>query len=87
MRGLLVVARGELLVLVGKPEVGPWDGKPRRVELVFEVFRDVESGRFWDFGWKFEVVACAEVGRIDYARNCGRSGQGWDAAVTDDVML
>lgn len=32
-------------------------------------------------------MAGVEVGRVDNARNCGRSGQGWDAAVTDDVVL
>lgn len=44
MGWLLVVVGGELLVLVREAEMGPWDGEPRGVELVFEVFREVESG-------------------------------------------
>lgn len=44
MVGRLLVVAGSELVLVGEPEVGPWDCKPRGVELVFEVLGEVESG-------------------------------------------
>lgn len=55
---------------------------------MFEVLGEVESGGFGDFWREFEVmVGYVEVGWVDDARNCGRSGQGWDGAVTDDVVL
>lgn len=55
---------------------------------MFEVLGEVESGGFWDFRWELEVmVSSVEVSWVDDARNSGRSGQGWDGAVTDDVVL
>lgn len=55
---------------------------------MFEVLGEVEPGGFGDFWREFEVmVGSVEVGWVDDARNCGRSGQGWDGAVTDDVVL
>lgn len=55
---------------------------------MFEVLGEVESGGFWDFRWELEVmVSSVEVGWVDDARNSGRSGQGWDGAVTNDVVL
>lgn len=44
VRGLLVVVGGQLLVLVGEPDMGSGDGKSGGVELVFEVFGEVEAG-------------------------------------------
>lgn len=68
--------------------MGSGDGKSGGVELVFEVFGEVEAGGFGDFRWEFEVmVGSVEVGRVDDARNCGRSGKGRDGAVADDVVL
>lgn len=54
---------------------------------MFEVLGEVESGRFGDFRREFEVVGLGQFAWVDYARNCGRSGQGWNSAVTDDVVL
>lgn len=33
------------------------------------------------------MVGLGQFAWVDYARNCGRSGQGRDSAVTDDVVL
>lgn len=75
-------------MLVGEPDMGSRDGESGGVELVFEVLGEVEAGGFGDFRWEFEVmVGSVEVGWVDDARNCGRSGKGWDGAVADDVVL